>query len=229
MKTLIVDRDAESRDALRRAFQSAGEQVRSFENISEAHRHLSDFQPDVVVVSLAPERSEEWEFLSTAENDPSFAVYAVVSADRLEDGVEAMALGASDWLWRPVSEARVRLLLSRLSELRERERLGEEMRRRLARAEMSSCLVGNSERWKEALAAIEREASHRGSGLIPGEPGTEKRDAARTLHLLSPRGAEPFLAVSGAMTPLETQGRRETVFVPAIENWPLDVQRSLVS
>src|SRR5262249_47798374 len=127
MKTLIVDRDAESRDALRRAFQSAGEQVRSFESISEAHRHLSDFQPDVVLVSLPPERGEEWEFLSTAGNDPSFVLYALVSADRLEDSVEAMARGACDWLWRPVSDARVQLLLSRLSERRERERLGEQM------------------------------------------------------------------------------------------------------
>src|SRR5262249_53905950 len=174
---------------------------------SEAHRHLSDFQPDVVLVSLPPERGEEWEFLSTAGNDPSFVLYALVSADRLDDSVEAMARGACDWLWRPVSDARVQLLLSRLSERRERERLGEQMRRRLARAEMAACLVGNSERWKEALAAIEREASYGVSVLITGEAGTEKLDAARTLHLLSPRGGEPFLVASGAAAPSDGQGR----------------------
>jgi DNA-binding NtrC family response regulator len=229
MKTLIVDRDGESRDALRRAFQSAGEQVRSFENVSEAQKHLSDFQPDVVVVSLEPGREEELAFLSESSRLSSGAVYAAVNENHLEDGVDAMERGAIDWLWRPVSPARVRLLLSRLAEQREKERLSDEMRRRLARAEMAACLVGNSDRWKETLAAIEREAAWGGSVLITGEPGTEKQDAARTLHLLSPRGSEPMFVVSGGNPRPSSDGTRVTVFVPAIEVWPRETQEALVT
>jgi DNA-binding NtrC family response regulator len=228
MKTLIIDPVAQSRDELRRAFQASGEQVRSFESVSEGLRHLSDFRPDIVVLALGPNRKEDWSFLAEAGGDGGRACYVLVDKDRLDDAVEAMARGAADWVWRPVSEARVRLLLSRLSELRERERLAEQMRLRLARAEMAACLVGNSERWKEALAAIEREASFGGSALITGEPGTEKLEAARTLHLLSPRGAEPFLVASGTM-PAADYGRRGTVFVPTIEHWPLEAQDALVS
>ncbi|HYB54288.1 MAG TPA: helix-turn-helix domain-containing protein [Thermoanaerobaculia bacterium] len=227
MKTLIVDKDTESRDALRRAFQSAGEQVRSFESAWEGRRHLADFQPDVVVVAVGSERGEEWAFLSDAARDPARAVFAAVETARLEDGVDAMTRGAADWLWLPVSDARLRLLLSRLAERRERERLGEQMRQRLARGEMATCLVGNSERWKEALAAIEREASSGGSALITGEPGTEKREAARTLHLLSLRGGEPLITATESTLPAD-DGRRMTIFVPAVENWPLEEQRAIV-
>src|SRR5262249_41730620 len=206
-----------------------GEQVRSFESVSEAHRHLSDFQPDVAVVSVGPGREEELAFLSEASRRSDGAVYAVVDEDRLEDGVDAMERGATDWLWRPASAARVRLLLSRLAEQREREQLSDEMRRRLARAEMAACLVGNSERWKETLAAIEREAAWGGSALITGEPGTEKQDAARTLHLLSSRGAEPMFVVSGSSPRPAADGARVTVFVPAIELWPRETQEALVA
>ena len=227
MKTLIVDPDAQSRDDLRRAFLSAGEQVRSVENISEGRRHLSDFQPDVVVVTLDSRSGDSWSFLTEASRDPNRVVYAFVDGDRLEDGVEAMTRGATDWLWRPVSEKRVHLLLSRLADQRERERSSEQMRMRLARAEMSASLTGNSERWKEALGAIEREAAFGGSVLITGEPGTEKLDAARTLHLLSPRGAEPFVGSAGAESSLANDGRRETLFIPRIERWPLSAQQAL--
>src|SRR5262245_639088 len=228
MKTLIIDPNAQSRDALRRAFQASGEQVRSFESASEGRRHLSDFLPDIFVLALGPDNEETWSLLDEASREVGRVCYVVVDQDRLDDGVEGMARGAADWLWRPVSEARVRLLLSRLSERRERERLAEQMRLRLARAEMAACLVGNSERWKETLAAIEREASFGGSVLITGAPGTEKQDAARTLHLLSPRGADLFLVASGAM-PAAENGRRVTVFVPRIEQWPLAAQDALVS
>jgi len=228
MKTLIIDPVARSRDELRRAFQASGEQVRSFESVSEGRRHLSDFRPDVVVLALGPDREDDWSFLADAGGDGTRACYVLVDQERLDDAVEAMTRGAADWLWRPVSEARVRLLLSRLCERRERERLAEQMRLRLARAEMAACLMGNSEGWKEALAAIEREASCGGSVLITGEAGTEKLDAARTLHLLSPRGAEPFVVASGAMPAVEN-GRRGTVIVPRIESWPLEAQDALVS
>ncbi|HEY6929484.1 MAG TPA: hypothetical protein VJA66_07400, partial [Thermoanaerobaculia bacterium] len=125
MKTLIIDPDAQSRDELRRAFQASGEQVRSFETVSEGRRHLSDFRPDVVVLALGPDQEEDWSFLAEAGLDGGRACYALVDQGRLDDAVEAMARGAADWVWRPVSEARVRLLLSRLSERRERERLAE--------------------------------------------------------------------------------------------------------
>jgi two-component system, NtrC family, response regulator AtoC len=229
MKTLIVDPDAECRDALRRAFQAAGEQVRSVDSVLEGRRHLTEFLPDVVVLAVDLGGTECWSLLAEARRDPGRAIYVVVNTDRLEEGTVVMAQGADDLLWRPVSEGRVRLLLSRLAEARERERLTERMRLRLARAEMATSLAGHSERWREALAAIEREASFGTSVLITGEPGTEKQEAARALHLLSPRGSEPFVVVGGPEALPTTNGRGETLFVPRIEQMPLPSQKAMVA
>src|ERR1700752_4514117 len=125
MKTLIIDPIAQSRAELRRAFQASGGQVRSFETVSEGLRHLSDLRPDVVVLALGPDREEDWSFLAEAGVDGGRACYVLGDKGRLDEAGEAMARGAGDWLWSRVSEARVRLLVSRLSERRERERLAE--------------------------------------------------------------------------------------------------------
>src|SRR6266545_1873409 len=111
MKALIVDPEPESRDALRRAFDAAGVSARGVATATEGEKQLSELRPDALVVALDPQR----------------AVYALVGQERLEDGVIAMARGARDFLWRPVSAARVAILLARLEERRQEESRAEDL------------------------------------------------------------------------------------------------------
>jgi DNA-binding NtrC family response regulator len=120
-----------------------------------------------------------------------------VGSGELDRAVAAMECGAHDFLWRPVSPARVSLLLTRLAARRERETRTESERLRLARAETASTLVGRAERWQAALAALERCAASDDAVLVTGEAGTEKDLAARALHRLSARGSEPFVVSDG--------------------------------
>jgi len=229
MKVLLVDPQDESRDALRRSFAGAGDQVRGVPALAEAGRQLVEFAPDAVVAALDFPEEELFAFFDEALRlDSRRALYALADSGALESGVRAMRRGAHDFLWRPVSPGRVALLRSRLESRRERERWLEEMRVRLARAEIASSLAGRSARWRAALSAIEREASNESAVLVTGEPGTEKEAAALAIHRLSRRGSEPFVSVA-ADRGLPVDGAGGTLFVTGVIRCDLDRQRLLLA
>ncbi|HKF42117.1 MAG TPA: helix-turn-helix domain-containing protein [Thermoanaerobaculia bacterium] len=229
MKVLLVDPQDESRDALRRSFAGAGDQVRGVPALAEAGRQLVEFAPDAVVAALDFPEEELFAFFDEALRlDSRRALYALADSGALESGVRAMRRGAHDFLWRPVSPGRVALLRSRLESRRERERWLEEMRVRLARAEIASSLAGRSARWRAALSAIEREASNESAVLVTGEPGTEKEAAALAIHRLSRRGSEPFVSVA-ADRGLPVDGAGGTLFVTGVIRCHLDRQRLLLA
>jgi DNA-binding NtrC family response regulator len=134
----------------------------------------------------------------------------------LEDAVDVMSRGADDFLWRPVSPARVATLLGKLRDRRDNDGKAEETRLRLARLEAAAAMPGRSARWSEAMSAIERLAPER-AVLVTGEDGTEKEAAARFLHRLSPRGAEPFVRAAGDLDESFARARGGTVFLPGID------------
>lgn len=230
MKILLLDPDPASRDALRRAFAGAGDQVRGVTTLADGSRQLAEFHPDAVVSALDFPDDELGRFFDEVLRlDPRRALYALTQPGRLEEGVRAMARGAHDFLWRPVSAARVALLRSRLEARRERERGLEEMRLRLARSEIAASLAGQSPRWVAALAAVEREANAESPVLLTGEAGTEKEAAARALHRLSRRGSEPFLVVQPGQRIPADGGAGGTLFLPDIERTSPDDQKDLVA
>ncbi len=219
MKALVIDRDGASRDALRRSLAESGEQVRCVETLADARRHFAELLPDLVVVGIDAPSDEAIAFVAeTARAAHAPAVLALVDGDLLDAGVAAMESGADDFLWRPVSEARVAGVLARLSRERAERKQSEERRIRLVRAAMSSLVLGQSPRWHAALAAIERAAASGEPVLLAGEAGTEQEEAARAVHGLSTRGSGPFVRISdveGSLASLPAE--RGTVFVPSLE------------
>ncbi|MGH9318151.1 MAG: sigma-54-dependent transcriptional regulator [Thermoanaerobaculia bacterium] len=229
MRVLIVDPDSQSRDSLRRAFGESGEQTRSVENLPEARRHLVEFRPDAIIVALDfPARGGESLLEEVLRQDPCRAVYALVDRERLEDGVAAMARGARDFLWRPVTETRISLLRARLTERLGQEARAEELRLRFARAEVSACLLGRSAPFQAVMASIERAASAGHDILLTGETGTEQEETARALHGLSSRGAESFLIAPEGKGYEASRSQRGTLFVPGLESTLSALQQEVV-
>ena len=231
MKVLVVDPDPDSRDVLRRAFSAAGGQVRGFASAAEARRQLSEYAPDVVVAALDLPGSETEALLAAAAGGkPRRAVWALAPLGMLEEAVAAIANGADDFLWRPVSVARVSQLFESLRRTRAELELAEETRLKLARLEAAAALPGRSSRWQEAMSAIERLSSER-AVLVTGEEGTEKEAAARFLHRLSSRGAGPFLKAAegeGFADALARAGAG-TVFVTGIDRISAPVQERVLA
>jgi two-component system response regulator AtoC len=230
MKTLILDPNPESRDALRRAFASLGCPVRSFGEAVEASRALGEFAPEIVVAALdAPDGDA---LLTEARRSAAGRTALVlVDAAQLDRAVTALSAGAHDFLWRPVSAARVAQLLAAAAARRERETESEKTRLSLARAQLRDTLPGRSARWIAALASLERAAAGNGNALITGESGTEKDAAALAVHRLGARGAERFAYISeGESLDLATrQAGFGTLFLPAIEATSPGFQETLLS
>jgi DNA-binding NtrC family response regulator len=232
VRTLVIDPDPASRDALRRILTERREQTRSVETLAEGRRLVSEFVPDVVVVALDVPAGEEsaMAFLaSLAHSAPAPDAFALVAEGGLEAGVRAMRSGAADFLWRPVSEERVALLFERLAARRVRAAAVEELRVKLARVETRRALPGSSASWQAALEAIERAASAGDPALVVGETGTEQEEAARAIHALSPRGAGPFVRFQDADGfPASLPPGPGTVWAPGLERRSREAQAALL-
>ena len=163
--------------------------------------------------------------------DPRRLTLALVDQSDLDRAVDALARGAQDFLWRPVSELRIAQIFASVATRRERDAETEATRVRLARAELRDALPGRSPRWIAALASLERAADAEGSVLLTGEPGTEKDDAALALHRLSPRGAGRFAYISeGESLDLATrQTESGTLFLPNVEATSAGFQELLLA
>src|SRR5262245_35752809 len=115
MKVLFVDPNAESRDTLRRSLASLGYAVRGFATVAEGERALeaADFEPSLLIVALDAADGDPDALLSGARaRDPRLLTLALVDQTNLDRAVDAMARGAHDFLWRPISEARIAQIIA---------------------------------------------------------------------------------------------------------------------
>jgi DNA-binding NtrC family response regulator len=232
MKVLLLDNEPGSRGELRAAFAEAGCQVRCVDDVASGRKQLVEYRPEIVVAALDLGPAGGAAFLAEAlKSDPRGSVYALVPADRLEAATEALDRGAHDFLWRPVSRARVSWLLASHAERQRREEEAERARLSLARAETAASLPGRSLVWRAALQAAEKTAASGLPVLLMGEAGTEKEALARALHRLSPRGAEPFvIAPEGeGFAAVARRAGRGSLFVPGIEKASAAFQRDLLA
>ncbi len=228
MKVLVFDPDASSRDALRQGLAAVGASVRVFSDLSEAERALDGFDPDVVVAAL-DEGAPSASWIERLRSDaPERVVYALVDGADLDRGI---ASGAHDFLWRPISAARVAQLHGAAEKLRLRDAEAEQTRLRLVRAELREALSGRSARWALAMASIERAAASNASILLTGELGTEKDAAAIAVHRLSRRGAGRFAYISeGELLELAVrQTGLGTLFLPSVEATSTGFQEALLA
>jgi two-component system response regulator HydG len=161
------------------------------------------------------------------EYDPDLPVMIITAFGTIETAVEAMKLGAFDFLQKPFAPEVVRLKVERALELRvarrERGRLAAENEalRRDARAE-SGELVGSSPEMRKVMQAVEKVAPTDASVALFGESGTGKELVARAIHERSRRADRPFIKVScGALadTLLESElfGHERGSFTGAIK------------
>jgi DNA-binding NtrC family response regulator len=154
---------------------------------------------------------------------PQPAVILLTAYGSIESAVEAMRLGAYDFLTKPVNLDRLDLLLKRALASREMETENRRLREQLTTRFGLENLVGQSAAMQQTIEMIRQVAPSRSTVLIQGESGTGKELVAQAIHNLSPRSKGPFVAVHGAsLTPtlLESElfGHEKGAFTGAVEN-----------
>jgi DNA-binding NtrC family response regulator len=158
------------------------------------------------------------------ELQPGVVVIVLTAQGSIESAVEAMRIGAYDYIPKPIDPTRLRAILQNANRQREADSNVEvEATRRKSRdAGVLGPLVGSTPQMKAIFQLIERVAPSNVSVLVTGESGTGKELVARALHDLSSRRAKPFVAVNCAAIPetlIESEifGHEKGAFTGAIE------------
>ena len=208
---LVVDDDQTSARSLAKMVEVEGYAATVASSGQEALELAKDTPPDAVVTDLRMPGMSGLELLAKLhERDPGLPVVVVTSCGDVDCAVEAMRMGAENYLLKPIEPDPLLLTLGKALERRVLRDDLDELRARIREREGTGLrrLVGASDAMKEVYEQARRVASARATVLITGESGTGKGELARTIHELSPRADGPFITLqcsSLAPTLLESE------------------------
>jgi len=135
------------------------------------------------------------------ENDPDCPVIVMTAFGTIENAVEAMKLGAFDFVQKPIDVDHLLLLLRRCREIRELQYENLLLKEEFQQRYRLPAIIGDSPKIVEVSSAIQRVAPTDSTVLLQGESGTGKELFARAIHQLSPRRDRPFVAINCAAIP----------------------------
>jgi two-component system nitrogen regulation response regulator NtrX len=206
LEILIVDDEADIRELLAGTLEDEGYQTRKAANSDEALSAIASRPPSLVLLDIWLEGSEldGIEILDTIHSDfPSIPVIMMSGHGSIETAVTAINMGAYDFIEKPFNSDRLLVISARALEASRLRRENDELRQR---AGTESQLIGRSVAINQLRQSIERVAPTNSRVLISGPAGSGKEVAARLLHKLSERAAEPFVVLNCASMDPESVG-----------------------
>jgi DNA-binding NtrC family response regulator len=206
VKVLIAEDEPHALTGLAELITGWGYRTETARDGIEAWDKALAWEPAIILTDLKMPRLDGMGLLSRLSEDSSglhsnVAVVVLTAMGSIQLAVDAMKLGAYDFLQKPVDSTRLRTILANATRQRETTIELEVARRRLRESGVLGAMVGSSKSMREIFGLIEQIAPSNVSVLITGESGTGKELVARTLHALSPRKARPFVAVNCAAIP----------------------------
>jgi two-component system response regulator PilR (NtrC family) len=223
-KILIVDDETSMREFLSILLGREGYVVETAADADSALTILSERSFDLIISDVKMPGLDGIALLERVKRSwPDTAVLMITAYSTAEDAVEAMKMGAYDYIAKPFKVEELKILvrnaLEKLDLKKENFRLRKEVRDRF------SGFVGKSRTMRDLYSLIEKVAASTSSILIVGESGTGKELTARALHEHSPRKDKPFVAVNCGAIPdtlIESElfGHKKGSFTGAIADKP---------
>ena len=199
---LIVDDDTDSAASLRMLI--AGEQftVAVAHNLRDARRQISLQQPDILLLDLRLPDGNGMDLLADPQLVANSEVVLCTGHASLDTSIQALRLGAADYLVKPINVKQLQSVLSRVMKPAALKAEVEDLARQLGTSGHFGQLWGTSAPMQRIYEQISRVAGTSVTVFITGESGTGKEVVAQTVHDLSRRRKRPFLAVNcGAISP----------------------------
>src|SRR6202163_2311631 len=222
-KVLIVEDEENERTGLAELVSAWGYRAETARDGAEGFDKVSSWGPSIVVTDLKMPRMGGLELLERIASDSkTIAVIVVTAQGTIDSAVQAMRMGAYDYITKPIDTDRLRTILQNASALLGTRVELEVTRRKLRDAGSLGSLVGASKKMQEIFRLIEMVAPSTASVLITGASGTGKELVARTIHELSPRRNKPFVPINCAAIPetlIESEifGHERGAFTGALE------------
>jgi DNA-binding NtrC family response regulator len=202
MKTiLIVDDEPAARYGLRRALE-AKYRVAEAESADAAREALNTEQPDLILLDVVLPGQSGLEFLKwMREQESELPVLMVSALDTAKTAVEALQLGAADYLVKGFELEELRQRVANLLKLATLEKENDSLRRRMATEGQFGQMIGRTGEMRRAFEMADRVARADSIVLILGESGTGKDLMAQEIHARSPRAGKAYVAVNCAALP----------------------------
>lgn len=218
VRILVVDDNRSSADALVRALRKRGDDADAMYDGASAIDRIESAPPDLVLTDLRMEPVDGMEVLRAARaHRPPIEVIVFTAYGAVETAVEAMHLGARDFLTKPVT---LEQLLRRLDELDPKGASSTAPKQPL-----DESFEASSPAAQELLSLLRRAADVPSPVWLEGEIGSGREHAAFTLHRFRDAAA-PFVVMDVSRdTPWPEAG---TVVLPNVDSLPTDLQRHLV-
>jgi two-component system, NtrC family, response regulator AtoC len=204
-QVMVVDDDLSMCNFLRTFLTERGYQPVTFGSAEEAVRRYHAERPAAVILDVVmPGPMDGLEALAAFRKiDREVPVIVLSGQGRTTTVVQAMKLGATDFVSKPFDETDLEVPLANALKQRQLSREVASLREELQSKTQHSLLFGNSERMAEVRDLIERVADTDVTVLIRGESGTGKELVARALYASSLRRDKPFVKVNCAALPTE--------------------------
>jgi DNA-binding NtrC family response regulator len=196
---LIVEDDPTVGESLRLLFKKKGYGILLASNGKEALHFFKQKVVDLVITDVVMPKMDGIELLEAVKGlRPETEVIVISAQGTIEKAVQAMKLGASDFIEKPINPRVISLLVERALEKQTLILQNRDLRSRLEDKFHFKNIVGRSEKMVKIFELIRHIAPYDSSVLIIGESGTGKELIANAIHYNSPRASMPFIKVSCA-------------------------------
>jgi len=224
MKILVVDDEAPIREMIKKGLsQMGGYSVEVAQNGAEAIEKIEKDIFDLVLTDLKMPKMDGLELLKNIKGTrPEVMVILMTAYGSIETAVEAMRIGANDYITKPIDLNELLIHISKVQKesllLRENLLLRMEVRKKF---EFNN-IIGKSKRMQEVFSLIEKVAPGSSTVMIYGGSGTGKELVAKAIHYNSPRTDRPFIpfncgAIPETLVESELFGHTKGAFTGAIQ------------
>jgi two-component system, NtrC family, response regulator len=254
IRIAVVDDERIIRVTLADDLRDNGYEVREYANAQSVLIDFMDFNPDIVITDIKMPQISGIELLEKLKGiKPAIVVIVMTAFGSIDTAVNAMKLGAFDYLTKPFNTDEIFIILDRIEELKSIKNENKILRDKIEKKYDFSKFVGDEKTNKNIFKLVEIVANTNTSVLITGETGTGKELLTNIIHFNSNRLNKPFVKVScavlskeifeselfghvkGAFTGAEYDkiGRFElahqgTIYLDDIDDIPLDLQVKLL-
>jgi len=200
-KILIVDDELSVRDSLRMIFKK-DYQVIMAGSAEEAIIKVKSEEPDLIFLDIImPEKDGMQALKEIRGMHPQIPVIMLTATKTLKTAVEAMKLGAYDYITKPFDVEELKLIAQKALESRDLRRENRRLQGEVEERYHFDNIIGKSKEMRDIYATIRQIAEKNSTVLIHGESGTGKELVARAIHYNSHRKNKPFVAVNCAAIP----------------------------
>ena len=200
-RILIVDDEVSVRESLRFILKDQYK-ILLAETAREALTLFEREGPHLILLDIIlPEMDGIAVLKRIREMDTTIPIIMLTATRMVKTAVEAMKLGATDYLSKPFDIEELKLVIEKAITTKDLEQEVKFLRSEITRRYSFKSIIGKSRKMQEVYAKIEQIADTRTSVLITGESGTGKELVARALHFNSSRKEKPFITINCAALP----------------------------